>query len=89
MTLSNHKLSTTANEAYEITQYVPELLAIGSDGADDAIGFHRIATDPEAWPIVRIGFGNLDPADFVRLADGFSDWQRLEFRLKPYLQTRS
>jgi hypothetical protein len=70
------------NEAYQIARWVPELLAIGSDGGGDAIGVDRAASpDPELWPVVRIGFGNLDRADFVRLASGFQEWQHREFRL--------
>jgi hypothetical protein len=68
---------------------VPELLAIGSDGGGDAIGFDRAASsNPELWPVVRIGFGNLDRVDFVHLASGFQDWQRLEFRLVPKPATK-
>jgi hypothetical protein len=63
------------NQAYEIPRYLPDLMAIGSNGGDDAIGFDRASSsDPEYWAIVRIGFGNLDRADLVRLATGFRQW---------------
>ena len=70
------------NEAYQIARHVPELLAIGSDGGGCAVGFDRGGeTDPESWPMVRIGFGNLDRADFVRLASCFRDWRKAGFQL--------
>jgi len=73
------------NEAYAIPKYVPELLAIGSNGGDDAIGFDRSESeDPEEWPVVQIEFGNLERADFVRLATGFRDWQAQGFRLRAH-----
>jgi hypothetical protein len=72
------------NEDYEIARWLPDLLVIGSNGGGDGIGFDRAASqDPELWSIVRIGFGNLDRADFVRLANGFADWRAREFRLAP------
>ena len=71
------------NGAYEIPKYLPDLLVIGSDGGDDAIGFDRLGREnPDEWPVVRIGFGNLDRADFVQLADSFKEWWQSEFRLK-------
>lgn len=70
------------NEAYQIARYVPELLVIGSDGGDCAIGFDRKGMSvSESWPVVRIGFGNLDRSDFVSLASGFRVWQAGGFRL--------
>ena len=71
------------NNDYDIALYLPELLAFGSDGGDGAVAFDRaVSDDPECWTIVRIGFGNLDRADFVQLATGFRSWQASEFRLK-------
>src|SRR5436309_3340249 len=56
------------NAAYQVARWVPELLVIGSDGGDDAIGFDRgVSLNPELWPVVRIGFGNLDKGAFVVL----------------------
>jgi hypothetical protein len=73
------------NEAYAIPRYLPEFLAIGSDGGDDAIGFDRIASpDPEKWPVVRIGFGKLDRADFRTLSPGFREWRQHGFPLRYY-----
>src|ERR1043166_36209 len=43
------------NDAYSIPHYLPEFLAIGSDGGDDAVGFDRRGSTPNEWPIVRIG----------------------------------
>ncbi len=71
------------NEAYAVSRWCPELLIIGSDGGDDAVGFDRAtSTDPEQWPIVRIGFGNLDRQDFVQVAPSFAAWRLLEFRIR-------
>jgi hypothetical protein len=71
------------NEDYEIARWVPSLIAVGSDGGGDAIGFDRLVSgDPELWPVVRIGFGNLGREDFVHLARGFGEWQAQEFRLQ-------
>jgi hypothetical protein len=72
------------NGAYEVTRWYPELLMIGSDGGDDAIGFDRDPPDrPDEWPVVRIGFGNLDRLDSVTLASNFAAWQVVEFRIRP------
>ena len=63
------------NAAYEIPRYLADFLAIGSDGGGYAIGFDRAASpDPERWPVVLIGFGDLDRNEFVQLADGFQAW---------------
>ncbi len=71
------------NEAYGIPRYAPEFLAIGSDGGGDAVGFDRAASlDPEKWPDVRIGFGNLDRRDLAKLAGGFQEWWQRGFPLK-------
>jgi hypothetical protein len=71
------------NDAYSIPRFLPEFLAIGSDGGDEAIGLDRCGANPEQWPIVRIGFGNFDRADFLQLATGFDDWQTLSFPMRP------
>jgi hypothetical protein len=72
------------NEAYEIGRYLPGIVAIGSDGGDDAIVLDMtLADEADAWPVVRIGFGNLDRQDFVLQAPTFEDWARDGFRLKP------
>jgi hypothetical protein len=70
------------NPAYEIARWCPTLLVIGSDGGDDAIGLDRQPSmSPDNWRIVRIGFGNLDAADFVTIAPNFAAWMKDEFRL--------
>lgn len=72
------------NEDYAIQRYLPDLLVIGSDGGGDAIGLDRSASaDPRSWPVVRIGFGNLDRTDFVQLAPAFRDWLAGGCTLRP------
>jgi hypothetical protein len=72
------------NGAYQVARWLPEFLSIGSDGGDSAVGFDRAAApDPEAWPVVRIGFGNLDRSGFVHVAVGFREWWDREFSLNP------
>jgi len=72
------------NEAYQISRYVPELLVIGSNGGGSAVGFNRAtSSEPEHWPIIRIGFGNLDRTDFVQLAPSFQSWWLGGFLLRP------
>lgn len=71
------------NTDYAIPHYLPAFLAIGSDGGDDAIGIDRAESlDPERWPVVRIGFGNLVREDFLRLAPDFRDWWAGGFLLR-------
>ena len=70
------------NDAYMIAKWCPNLLAIGSDGGDDAIGFDRQpGRHPDDWPVVRIGFGNLDPIDYLIVAPNLQAWAENEFRL--------
>jgi hypothetical protein len=71
------------NEAYAIPRFLREFLAIGSNGGDDAVGFDRASNgDPDLWPVVQIGFGNLDRDCFVHLARGFRDWYDHGCRLR-------
>ena len=70
------------NEAYGVQQWFSELLVIGSDGGDHAIGFLRdAAADPESWPVVRVPFGALASDEAILLAAGFQQWQAQEFRI--------
>jgi hypothetical protein len=63
------------NREYQVQQWLPTVLAFGSDGGGDAIAFQRLpASDPEQWPVVRVGFGDLDPGALVVLAPGFGPW---------------
>ena len=41
------------NAAYQVRDYVPGLLLIGSDGSGDAFGFD---TRDSHWPVVRVPF---------------------------------
>jgi hypothetical protein len=69
------------NADYEIARWCPTLLAIGSNGGSDAFGFdRRPLDDPESWPVVRVGFGDLDPATFVVVAPSFTAWASRNFR---------
>jgi hypothetical protein len=72
------------NEAYEIRRYLPGAVAIGSDGGEDAILLDTTVSDEaEAWPVVRVGFGNLDRQDLTLQAKRFEDWVKNGFRLTP------
>jgi hypothetical protein len=72
------------NEAYGVQQYLPGVLVIGSDGGDDAIALDMtISDDANAWPVVRIGFGNLDRVDLVVQSANFAGWVTSGFRLVP------
>lgn len=71
------------NENSKVQEYLPLAVAIGSDGGDDAILLDKSKSDdPEKWPVVRVGFGALDPDEFVLQATSFSEWASLRFRLK-------
>jgi len=70
------------NQDYQIQRYLPNVLAIGSDGGDDAIVFSKVSlSPPNAWPVARVGFGALDADEITPLADSFVEWVTDEFRL--------
>ncbi len=70
------------NAAYSIQRWLPETLAIGSDGGDDAILLDMSkAMDPEVWPVIRVGFGALARDEFFVQAPSFAKWAAVEFRL--------
>ena len=70
------------NEDYRIARYLPNVLAIGSDGGDKCYAFDYRHT-PSAPALVKVGFGDLDPtsirvvgADFRRGIEGLLNFQR-------------
>ena len=70
------------NRGYGIQKWLPGTFAIGSDGGDDAILLDMtVSSDPEAWPVVRVGFGALARDEFCQQAASFGAWTALEFRL--------
>ena len=70
------------NQGYQIQKYLPGTFAIGSDGGPDAILLDMTASeDPDAWPVIRVGFSDLDRDEFCQQASSFGAWADLEFRL--------
>ena len=70
------------NDAYEISKWLPALLAIGSDGGDDAIGFLRKnGSDPNIWPLVRVGFGALSFDETKVIAQTFAAWKSSDYSI--------
>jgi len=59
---------TELNLAYQIGDYLPGLLAIGSDGGGEciALDYRHSNTEPA---LVRIPFGDLTPESITRLGD--------------------
>lgn len=71
------------NKEYNIHQQLPNALAIGSDGGDDALLFDCSATNnPNEWPVVRVGFASLESEEFVFQSTSFSEWAESDFRLR-------
>jgi hypothetical protein len=71
------------NEAYQVQRYLPSALAIGSDGGDDALLLIREpAGSADYWPVVRVGFGALDPTEFIPQAPSFAVWAAQRFQLR-------
>lgn len=72
----------TLNGDYQIQRWLPNVLAFGSDGGDDAIVFNKAASpEPDSWAVVRVGFGALDADDMTLQAGSFAEWADNEFRL--------
>ncbi len=70
------------NEDYNIQKHLPQCIAIGSDGGDDAILLDRSTSkDPEKWSVVRVCFASLDTEEFVIQAKSFSEWATNKFQL--------
>lgn len=72
----------TMNQGYQIQRWLPQVLAIGSDGGGDAIVFDRSSlSHPDAWPVARGGFGDLEAEEMILQASSFAEWTSNEFRL--------
>lgn len=70
------------NAAYSIQRWLPDAVAIGSDGGGDAMLLDMsLAAEPECWPVVRVGFGALAREEFFVQAPSFAGWAAREFRL--------
>ncbi|MCT8945198.1 SMI1/KNR4 family protein [Shewanella putrefaciens] len=70
-------------EAYCYEQYLPGLVAIGSDGGGESIVFdttHNISS--EDWPVYRVPFGDLTKESMVLLAANFNEWVSSGYSLK-------
>ena len=71
------------NKAYQIARWMPEYLAIGSNGGGHAVGLdRRESAIPDEWPVVKVAFGNLGWEDSKRLATSFREWQQGGFKLR-------
>jgi hypothetical protein len=63
------------NDAYPFARYVPEFLAIGSDGGGSAVWFDRARSqNPEDWPVVCVDFSDLDRKEFVLISSNMATW---------------
>ena len=69
------------NESSELRESLPNCLAIGSDGGDGAVLLVRTGGAPDLWPVVRVGFGSLDPDELTEQAPTFATWAESRFRL--------
>ncbi len=70
------------NQGYQIQRWLPQVLAIGPDGGGDAIVFDRSSlSHPDAWPLTRVGFGDLEAEGMILQASSFAEWASNEFRL--------
>jgi hypothetical protein len=70
------------NHDYQIARWLPDVVAIGDNGGDDAIVLDmRASPDPNDWPVVRVGFGDLDRASFHTIAPNFGQWIAQAFGL--------
>lgn len=57
------------NASYQVTDYAPGLLLIGSDGGGEAIAFD---TRTEPWPVVKVPFVGMDLASVEIAAPSFT-----------------
>lgn len=72
----------TMNQGYQIQRWLPHVLAIGSDGGGDAIVLDRSSSShTDAWPVARVGFGDLEVDEMMLQANSFALWASNEFRL--------
>jgi hypothetical protein len=70
------------NHDYQIDRWLPDVLAIGDNGGGDAIVLDMSASpEPDDWPVVQVGLGDLDRASFQALAINFQQWIEHGFRL--------
>ena len=61
------------NRDYEVTEYCPGLLLIGSSGGGEAYAFD---TREANWPMVQVPFVGMDPSVIERVGNSFSDFLR-------------
>jgi len=72
----------TMNQGYQIQRWLPDVLAVGSDGGGDAVVLDRSSlSHPDVWPVARVGFGDLEADGMILQAHSFADWASNEFRL--------
>jgi hypothetical protein len=57
------------NAAYQVAEYAPGLLLIGSDGGGEALAFDMRKT---SWPVVRVPFVGMDLSCVEPLAPSFN-----------------
>jgi len=61
----------TLNAEYEVDEFAPGLLLIGSDGGGEAFGFD---TRERSWPVVRVPFVGMDIDLLAVLGRTFPDF---------------
>jgi hypothetical protein len=70
-------------KAYCYEQYLPGLIAIGSDGGGESIVFDTThSNNSEEWPLYRVPFADLTKEAMVLLAVSFKDWVTNGYTLK-------
>jgi len=63
------------NAAYEVKDYAPGLLLIGSDGGGEALALDtRSDSDPDRWPVVLVPFIGMSHSDCISQAPDFAAW---------------
>lgn len=64
---------TALNEGYEVQVYLPEVLAIGSNGGGEMIGLERL--DDKGFKVILIPFGALKDRDYsIDIGNSFVDF---------------
>jgi hypothetical protein len=82
LTLWSSKEVAAKNVTLSVSQAVPGMLAIGSDGKDGWVGFVRAASPaPESWPVVRVRPEDAGGVELREIASSFQAWQRSNFQL--------
>ncbi|WP_199405131.1 SMI1/KNR4 family protein [Corallincola holothuriorum] len=70
-------------DAYCYEQYLPGLVAIGSDGGGESIVFDTTHSKcSEDWPVYRVPFADLTKESMVLLAENFKEWVSNGYTLK-------